>query len=314
MLRVLTYFSILFFLSSCGDSSTDIALGTLERDRIVHKATANEVIVSAPATEGSQVKAGDLLVQLDTQRQEAKLALAQAEVSRAQASLEQLRNGARKEDVDAARARVHGAQANLDLAEKNYLRSKQLFEQKLSNQADLDRALGEREAAEASAEEATKALLSLTNGTRKEELEQGEAALAAANAQLSLEQYNLNELSIRATRDGYLDRLPWNEGERVQAGSTVAVMLANTQAFARVYVPEIWRVKVVVGQDYEVKIDGLDKTMTAKLRWIASEASFTPYYALNERDRSRLVYVAEFDIEESDALPIGLPVEVILSE
>ena len=52
------------------------------------------------------------------------------------------------------------------------------------------------------------------------------------------------------------------------------------------------------------------------MRYVSSEAAFTPYYALNARERSRLAYLAEVELTEADAttLPTGLPVEVILAE
>jgi HlyD family secretion protein len=34
------------------------------------------------------------------------------------------------------------------------------------------------------------------------------------------------------------------------------------------------------------------------VRWVSSEAAFTPYFALTERDRGRLSYVAKVDIGE----------------
>src|SRR5690606_36978606 len=105
-------FLCFFLLVSCGEQTSNIALGTLERDRVIFKAPASEIIVSLPVKEGSLVKTGELLVQLDDRRQQAKVAHAKAEVLRASAALEQLRNGARKEEVDAARARVQGAQSS----------------------------------------------------------------------------------------------------------------------------------------------------------------------------------------------------------
>lgn len=313
MRALLLNLGLLLLCTACSNSNTDIALGTIERDRIVLKATASEIIRSQPIAEGSKVSAGDLLVQLDTTRQQAKLALATAEAARASAALEQLRNGARKEEVDAARAKVHGAQANLALAEKDYQRALQLIEQKLTSQAELDRAVREKDAAEAAFEEAEKALLTLTNGTRREELEQGEAVLASAQAQVELEKYQLEELSVRATRDGYLDSLPWNVGERVQLGSTVALVLADKAPFARVYIPEPWRARVKAGQEFTIAIDGREQLFTGQLRWISNDPSFTPYYALNKTDRARLVYLAEIDLLDAEDLPSGMPVEVHLS-
>jgi HlyD family secretion protein len=63
-----------------------------------------------------------------------------------------------------------------------------------------------------------------------------------------------------------------------------------------------------------VKVDGLAQPLTGTLRFLAGEASFTPYYSLTQRDRSRLAYVAEVDLDEPAArnLPVGVPVEVAL--
>ena len=43
----------------------------------------------------------------------------------------------------------------------------------------------------------------------------------------------------------------------------------------------------------------------------ASDAAFTPYYALTERDRGRLSYEAKVDLTgDRERLPDGIPVEV----
>lgn len=304
---------LIISISACSGGDANEALGTIERDRVILKATANEIIVSQPVQESTKVQQGTLLVKLDDRRQVAKIARAEAELAQAAAHWEALRNGARKEEVDAAKARVNGAKAALTIAEKNYQRSRQLLKQKLTPQIDLDKALAERDSAEAVLQTTTKELLVLTNGTRQEELDQAEAVYNAAQAQLDLEKYKLSELSIEATRDGYLDSLPWNEGERIAAGSTVAVLLADASPFARVYVPEPWRAKISVGEEFTAQVDGIDTEFNSRLRWVASEPAFTPYYALNESDRSRLMYLAEFDVINGNDLPIGIPVQVQLS-
>lgn len=300
-------------IAGCGDGGPVEALGTLERDRIVLKATADEIIVAQPVAEGTLVAAGTLLVQLDDRRQRALVARARAEVAQADARLEELRNGARKEDIAAASARVVGAQAAVVEAEASYARAKQLLAQKLAAQATLDSALASRDEAEAMLESAREELLRLTNGTRPEQLAQGAAALQAAQAQLALEEYRLSELSVVATRDAHLDSLPWNVGERVATGTTLAIMLADDRPYARVYVPEPFRASLKVGDAREVRIDGIESAITGRLRWIATDPAFTPYYALNASDRARLVYMAEFDLDYNDDLPTGVPAQVILA-
>lgn len=302
----------LLLLVACADEDYSEALGTLERDRIVLKATAAEIILAEPVAEGTAVTAGTVLVQLDDRRQQAIVARAEAEVAGAIARLEELRNGARPEEIAAASARVAGARAEVVEAVANYQRARELRQQKLAAQATLDSALAKRDAAEAGLESAREDLLRLTNGTRKEQLDQGAAALQSAQAQLALEQLNLAELTITATRDAYLDSLPWNVGERVPQGSTLAILLANNRPYARVYVPQPWRASLKVGDTRPVTVDGIAGTVTGKLRWIAAEPAFTPYFALNASDRSRLVYLAEFDLENTEDLPTGVPAQVLL--
>jgi HlyD family secretion protein len=313
-MRLFTAFLSLILSAGCADDRKNEALGTLERDRIVLKATADEIVVSEPIPEGTLVAEGTLLVQLDDSRQRALVAKAEAEVARAAARLEELRNGARPEEIAVATARVNGARAEVVEAEASYIRAKTLLEQKLASQAALDRALAVRDAAEAKLESTQEELLTLTNGTRQEQLDQGAAALQAAEAQLALEQHRLSELSVVATRDAYLDSLPWHVGERVTLGATLAVLLADASPYARVYVPEPWRARLYVGDRRPVRVDGVERPLTGVLRWIATEPAFTPYYALNASDRARLVYLAEFDLENGDELPTGVPAQVILGD
>jgi HlyD family secretion protein len=310
-MRLITIILPLLLAAGCTSDTFEEALGTLERDRIVLKATANEIIVGEPVPEGTLVTAGTLLVQLDDSRARAQVAKAKAELARAKAMLEELRNGARPEDIAAASARVDGARAQVIETEASFVRAKQLLEQKLAAQATLDRALANRDAAEAALESAIEELLRLTNGTRQEQLDQAEAARQSAQAQLALEQHRLSELSVVATRDAYLDSLPWHVGERVDMGSTLAVLLANDRPYARVYIPETWRARLQVGDRRQVRVDGIEQPLTGVLRWIATDPAFTPYYALNANDRARLVYMAEFDLEEGEDLPTGMPAQVI---
>ena len=80
--------------AACSEQGVDQALGTLERDRIILRATANEIITEQPLQEGHPVSEGDLLVQLDPRNQQARVAAARAEANRASAHLTELRNGA----------------------------------------------------------------------------------------------------------------------------------------------------------------------------------------------------------------------------
>lgn len=303
----------LFLLSGCNGESSNIALGTLERERIAHTATVNEVVVELPIAQGKRVQKGDILVQLDNRLQFALTAKAKADVEEAQANLEKLRNGARIEDVASASAKLEGAKAALLESEIGFKRNKNLVEQGLVSKATLDQALASKDANIASVQSAKEELLKLTNGTRPEDLLIGKAHLAAMQAVLASETKKLSDLTIIATRDGILDNLPWNLGERVTQGSPLAIVLAGVAPYARIYVPEPYRIKIAAGDKLQVRVDGLEQSITGTVRWISSDPAFTPYYALNQAERARLMYLAEVQLPDSFAkLPNGVGAQVEL--
>ena len=79
--------------------------------------------------------------------------------------------------------------------------------------------------------------------------------------------------------------------------------------------PEELRVGVRVGDAATVFVDGMEQTLRGRVRWVASEAMFTPYFALTERDRGHLTYQAKIELDiEGARLPDGVPVEVELRD
>ncbi len=298
-------------LDRCSASDTSVALGVLARDRVALTATASEIIVDLPVAEGSVVMAGDTLVQLDPTLQTAKLSLAQAELEKAKATLLKLQVGPRDEEIAIAEAKVAGATARLADAEAIYERNARLVENSVVTEAQVANDLALRDSARAELVGAQETLKELQNGTRPEDLAVAEANVRAAEASVDAEQTVLEDLTVVATRDGVLDSLPWNLGERVTTGSPVAVLVTGQTPYARVYVPEPHRVKLKPGDTLEVNVDGLDAPLDGVVRWISDDASFTPYYGLNQDDRTRLVYLAEIDLPTaSPDLPAGVPVQV----
>lgn len=301
-------------LSACDTQpDTGLALGTIERDRITLSATAAEVITDLPIREGSVISRGDLLVQLDDSLQMAVVAKAEADVQQFDANLEKLRNGPREEEIMAAAARVEAARASLQEITQDIRRIERLVQQQLAPAAELETAQTRRDARQAALNEAEDQLRLLNAGTRAEDIRLAEAQLSAATSQLSRERQNLQNLTVQATRDGILDNLPWNVGERVYVGAPLAVLLAEGPPFARVYIPEPSRAAIKVGDSLAVHVDGIDQAMSGTVRWIAVEPAFTPYYALNREERARLMYLAEIQLPASATnLPSGLPAQVEL--
>jgi HlyD family secretion protein len=296
-------------LQSCNAPSGEVALGVLARERVALTATANEIITALPVAEGETVEVGTVLVQLDDRLQKANLDLALASRAQAQADLDRTRSGAREEEIAIAEARVEGARAIYNETRRTVERNTQLLQSGTITQARLDQDMARQDSTRAELHSAEQALRELRAGARDEDIRIAEAKLRAAEAQVAAERTRLENLTISASRPGILDNLPWNLGERVPQGSPVAIVLAGDRPFARVYVPEPLRARLRIGDTVQIELDGLDDPLQGSLRWISDEAAFTPYYALNQEQRSRLVYLAEIALpDEAATLPSGLPV------
>lgn len=273
-LALIALSALTLLLAACGDDTALPLTGTLERDRIELSAEAQEPITDIPVHEGDQVKAGQLVLQLDDSRTRAQLA--QAKAAR-----------------DQAAARIPGAEASLVAAEKDFTRTETLVQQHTRSVSELDRARADRDNARSAANAA-------------------HAALAQAQAALDDAEITLGRLSVRAPRDASVDSLPYHLGERPPVHGTVAVLLDAAGAYAEIYVPEPLRASLQPGMAATIRFDGDSKIYAGTLRFVSSDAAFTPYYSLNQRDRSRLAYKAKVYVEGVDAtrLPVGAPVSV----
>jgi HlyD family secretion protein len=189
-----------------------------------------------------------------------------------------------------------------------------LVERRLLAQSELDRQRAALDTATADVGVAREQLLQLERGTRSEVIEQAQAALARAEASRAQLAVSRERLDLVAPRAGLVEALPYRLGERAPAGAPLVVMLAAGPPYARVFVPAPQRVDVSIGTPATIRVYGSDREWAGRIRFVGAEAAFTPYYALNERDRSRLSFLAEVELTDADAagLPVGVPVEVIL--
>jgi len=301
-------------LSAC-DTATDNnrIVGELASDRIELTAEVAEPITEILVAEGATVNAGQVLIRQDDARARARLAESEAALGQAQARLDELIRGPRSEQISAARASVEGAKDELQFRRSDFARVQEIFDKQLASPELLDRAKATLDAAQANDKLRRAQLQELLTGTTVEELAQAEYAVKQAIARRDLLAVDLARHEIIAPVDGIVDSRLFELGERPAPGQTTLVMLPGDQPYARVYVPEQLRVHVGVGTPAKIYVDGLDAPVDGQVRWVASEAAFTPYYALTERDRGHLTYIAKVDITEERArLPDGVPVEVEL--
>jgi HlyD family secretion protein len=301
-------------LTGCAGRDGSTLPGTLERDRIELVADTNEFIVTLPFTEGSTVKAGEVIVVQDRAISSATLDSARAQLAEAEARVEELKNGPRSTTIRASVARRDAARAQRDDAVRERDRLLGLVARSLVSKSEADRQVALAATAEANLREAEADLHELQEGTRSEQLAQARQAADSARANLASMQTTAARLEVRAPVDSIVDALPYHVGEKPPQGATIAVLLTNKAPYARIHVPEPMRARVKTGTGATIRIDGVQREFRGQVRFISSEAEFTPYYALTTADRSKLSFRAEvaFDDAAASSLPSGLPLDVSL--
>ena len=312
MKKPILILAVLLVFAACesGDDSNRV-VGELASDRIEMAADVSEPIIEIAVAEGDAVAAGQILLRQDDARAVARLAAADAVLAQAQARLDELVRGPRSEQIAAARAEVEGATQELDFRNNDLERTQNVFTRGLASPDVLDRAKAAQDAAQASLKSQLARLEELLTGTTVEELAQAEQSVKQADAQRSNAQIDVERHTLRAPGSGIVDSRLFELGERPVPGQPVMIVLAGGQPYARVYVPEHLRVRIRPGTKAWIHVDGLNEPVAGRVRWVASESAFTPYFALTERDRGRLSFVAKVDIsEERERLPDGIPVEV----
>ena len=310
--KILITIATLLSIAACDSADdADRVVGELASDRIELTAESSEPIVDVAVREGDNVAAGAVLLRQDESRARARLDEAEASLAERQARLDELVRGPRAEQIAAARANVEGATQDLAFRSSELERISEVHKKGLASPDLLDRTKAALDAAKANLKLRRAQLEELLAGTTIEELAQAEQAVKQAAARRDSALIDLERHTIRAPVDGIADSRLFELGERPDQGQAVMIVLAGSQPYARVYVPENLRARIKPGTEALIHVDGHDGAIDGRVRWVASEAAFTPYFALTERDRGRLSYVAKIDIaEERERLPDGVPVEV----
>ncbi|MGI9471158.1 MAG: HlyD family secretion protein [Rubripirellula sp.] len=305
----------ILFCAGCRTEPME-ALGTLEWDQVHGRAVVSEPISEIMVKEGEMVAEGKPILRLDTRLQEAQVAQLVAMVAQSEWELKQKQAGYRQEEIATAVAEAEAAKNTRVTRQMEYDREQALFDRNASSDRRIDltkNALSEAIAQESALNEQSKMLQS---GYRQEEIEQAKAGLAGSKAQLLQAQEQLDRYTVRAERAGRLDSLPFKLGDKPPVGAVVSTVLAGDRPWARVYAPEPWVSQLAAGDTVDILIDGQPKSFSGRVRHVAANAAFTPYYTLSEEDRSRLSYVAEIDLieEQAQGLPVGVPVRMRLRD
>ena len=157
-----------------------------------------------------------------------------------------------------------------------------------------------------------KELLSTAAGTQKA-LDDADAALRQARANLAWSETRLARRRVLSPAAGSIEEVYYRAGETVQPGKPVIALLPPGNLKLRFFAPEAMLPRIVIGAPISISCDGCAEHMTAKVSFIARSAEFTPPVIFSREERAKLVYLIEARPDEPEKLRVGQPITVMLS-
>ena len=208
------------------------------------------------------------------QQNKTRFEAAAASLKQAEEQLALVKEGPRREDIEAARAVVARAQAGLRLAEALRLEVKQ----------------------------------------KQQQLDTARAEIAHARAEVALIETQLKETEAVSPVEGVVLVKAAEAGEVVAAGTTILTIGDLAHPWLRGYIqePDLGRVKL--GDRARVTTDSFPgKVYEGRISFISSEAEFTPKQIQTQEERVKLVYRIKIDIENpARELKSNMPADAVI--
>ncbi len=299
-------------LLGCSGDAADSLQGYIEGEALHVASSQPGRLILRHVERGAEVQAGQPLFALEQDSEAAAAREAESRLAQSRAQAANLTKGKRAQEIAVVEGQIAQAKAQLRLSDSQLARSQQLRKDEVISQAQLDDAVSARDRDAARVRELEAQLATARLAARQDEIAAGQAQVAAAEAALAQAQWRLQQKAVTAPADGRVLDTLYNVGEWVPAGAPVLTLLPPGQVKLRFFVPEPMRATLTLGDKVTVSCDGCAKTFGATIRFIATEAEFTPPVIYSEHARSKLVYLVEAHFAPADALLLhpGQPVDV----
>ena len=304
-------------LYSCNPNNANLieSTGTVEATEVDIRTEAAGRILELLFDEGDWVKRGDILAQIDQDKRKIELAQANAQLAEAEAHLTLLIKGLRDKEVERAREAYLESQVLLKESKRDYNRIQKLYDQGVVDLGTRDKTEASYEAAQKRYEIARKNYEIALEGSRKEEIQAGEAVKEAAEAQVKLIERQIEDATITIPIDGVISERYVELGELVSVGSLIATVIDLKHVWVMAYVSESNLGKIKLGQEGKIKVDSFpDKEFQGKVTFISPEAEFTPKNIQTKEERVKLVFGIKIEIDNPDQeLKPGMPADAIIA-
>jgi HlyD family secretion protein len=280
---------VLFAFGCRGEVKPD-AYGNMEATEVVVGAETSGQIEWFVPVEGMQIALATPVALIDT----TQLALQREQIT-AQRSASDSR-------VSEVRAQMEVLAVQRDIAQRNYERTRRLFEQQAATAQQLDQA--ERE---------YRTLTQQIEASRSQITTVSRDA-SASNARVAQIADQIRKSVVRNPRAGTVLAVYSRAGEFVQVGAPLYRIANLGELTLRAYVSETQLAHIKIGQPAQVSIDvGPEerRVFPGKVTWISSQAEFTPTPVQTREERADLVYAVKITVpNQQGVLKIGMPADV----
>lgn len=247
-------------------------------------------IIQMYVQEGDMVEKGQLLAKMDTKELKAQLHVALAGVEQA------------KQSKKYAQAVVLQKQSDFKQKEKNYLRSKALYNTKSISLFNFEQDETAYQASSAGLEAA------------KSQVTSYDAAINAAKAQVETIEVQIEERSLYAPVAGRVLYRLVEEGEMIGSGGKALVVLDLLNTYMTIFLPTSQVGLIDIGSEARIVLDALPNTaIPSSVSFISPEAQFTPKEIETASEREKLMFRVKVKIDASllekhiEKIKTGLP-------
>lgn len=280
--------------------------GRLELERFDVASLYGGRVAQIWVEEGSDVQAGDVLVELSSDTTHSKLQEAQAgqraadgSVARALAAEKQAR-----EALARAEAQIVAQQQQLRVAQMEWDNAKRLQREQLVSTAEVQRRQSQRDGAAAAvkATQAAKAEAQAAIAQAQAAVTEAKAGVVAREAQVQAAKSANDDMNIRSPKSGRVEYRLVQQGSVIASGSKVVSLLDTSDVTMNIFLPNHQVAKLKVGDEARIVLDGVDAVFPAHISFIATNAQFTPKAVETQNERAKLMFKVKLRIPKEHAL------------
>jgi HlyD family secretion protein len=294
-----------------GGGEVLVANGTIEATEVEVSSKLPGRIAQLLVREGDAVQANQIIARLDMAEIEAEVAQHRAALARTEAQLKELLAGSRVEEIEEAHANLRQAEDNLKLAKDDWDRFDNLFKEGAISAQERDRAKNKVEVAISQVKAAQERYQMIRIGPRPEVIEAARHERDRAKAALGAAQVRLRDGTILAPLAGIVLTKRAEQGEIINPGFPIVVLIDPDDLWLRVYIPESEIGLVKIGQKGTITVDSFpNRRFEGKVIEISSKAEFTPRTVQTKKERVNLVFGVKISLDNRERLlKPGMPAD-----